>query len=86
MIRGDHTATPSQPMGRYAWIDSNSIHYINTGITTVEWLNCTDTVSIDASIGAHGAVIIRNSISDAEKILMHGNWILKKAQMQKIMQ
>ena len=77
MIRGDHTATPSQPMGRYAWIDSNSIHYINTGITTVEWLNCTDTVSIDASIGAHGAVIIRNSISDAENTYAW-QWDIKK--------
>ncbi len=65
MIRGDHTANQSQPIGRYAWIDSNKIHHINTGITTVGWLSCTGTISTDASIGALGTFIIRNTISDA---------------------
>lgn len=64
-IRGDHTASEIQPMARYAWIDSNNIHHINTGITTIGWLVCSSPVSTDASIGAPYAVIIRNNINDA---------------------
>ena len=64
-LRGDHTATPVQPAGRNAWIDSNTLHHTNGAISTIGWLDCTGTVSTDASIGAPGAVIIRNTMYDS---------------------
>lgn len=77
-VRGDHEAAPSQPSGRYAWIDGNTLDHVNnTGILTVGWLSCGSPLSTDASIGAPGAVIVRNSISDASNVTTWP-WDIKK--------
>lgn len=77
-VRGDHEATALQPASRFVWIDGNTLdHIASAAISVVGWTNCGNTVSTDASIGAPGAMIIRNTVSDATNVT-NWPWDLKK--------